>query len=304
MTGWTKGLALLGIAGAPAAAIAQEAAPVSHAVGSDLFFSTDAEDTQVIKAGINLDWQYKSPEERLGIRLEKAWFDALGQGSRGSERIYLRAANRLGDLKWNATVGTDGNTALGSAAIHDEARFRKEFFVEREIVETPQGLTRRIYYTLAGAAIDLPANDRNVLTLVAGLQDFTGRNVRTHLRGNFVHVVKPEAGLSAQLRTRYFRNSHPREFDYYSPRWYLQAVPVLQLRRFSNGWRYLVAGGVGLQRDSESDWRRSTFFNAQVTSPPRRGWSGTAALLFSETPPAAGTSYNYLQVTLGLTRAF
>ena len=80
---------------------------------------------------------------------------------------------------------------------------------------------------------------------------------------------------------------------------------MLQLRRFTNsGWRYVVAGGVGVQRDSDTHWRRSSYFNAQVTSAPRRGWSGNGALLFSETPTTAGNSYNYAQLTLGLTRAF
>ncbi len=284
-------------------ATAQEA-DFDHSVGTDLIFSTDAEDTIVVKSGLNLDWRFEGPEERLGIRVEKAWFKPLGQDWEGRERLYLRAADSLGDWKWNATVGTDGDTILGSAAIHDEARFRKEFFIEREIVETPQGLSRGIYYTFAGAAIDLPADDRNIFTLVGGVQAFTGDNVGTHLRGNFVHLLNPKAGLSLQLRTRYFRNSEPREYDYYSPRWYAQAVPILQLRRFSNGWRYLVAGGVGVQRDSESKWRRSSYFNAQLTTPPKRGWAGTAGLLFSETPTVTGDSYNYLQVTVGLSRAF
>lgn len=290
--------------GAASAARAQQAEAFNHAIGTDLFFSTDAEDTSVIKTGLNLDWRSKGPQDYLGLRVEKAWFKPLGQAWRGRERAYLRGAGSAGEWKWNTTVGTDGRTMIGSAAINDESRFRKELFVEREIVETPQGLERGIYYTFAGAAIDLPADDRNILTLVGGLQEFTGDNVRTHLRANFVHVVKPEAGLSLQLRTRYFRNSDPREYDYYSPRWYAQAVPVLQLRRHSGGWRYLLAGGVGAQRDSESKWRRSSYFNAQVTSPPRRGWSGTAALLFSETPSVTGESYNYLQLTAGLTRAF
>jgi hypothetical protein len=287
---------------APAAAPKSE---FSHAVGTDLFFSTDAEHTDVVKAGLNLDFHYDGPEKYLGIRLEKAWFKPLDQSWEGRERAYLRAANSLGKWKWNATVGSDGHTVLGAAGIHDEAKFRKEFFVEREILETPMGLKKGIYYTFAGAALDLPANDRNVLTLVAGVQDFTGSNVRSHLRATFVHVLKPESGLSVQLRSRYFHDSVPHEYDYYSPRWYVQAVPVLQLRRFTNsGWRYLVAAGVGVQRDSDTDWRRSSYFNASVTSPPRRGWSGNAALLFSETPTTAGNSYNYLQLTAGLTHAF
>jgi hypothetical protein len=302
--------ALLLILGAVALQIASPSAATepaerfSRSVGTDLFLSTDAEHTSIVKAGLNLDWSFESPEKYFGIRLEEARFKPLGQSWKGEERVYLRAASTAGKWKWNATAGTDGRTILGSAEFHDEAKFRKEFFLERAILETPQGLKRPIYYTFGGAAIDLPADDRNLVTVVAGLQEFTGDNVRTHLRANFIHVLKPETGLSVQLRTRYFHDSDPHEFDYYSPRWYLQAVPVLQLRRFSKGWRYLVAGGVGVQRDSDSGWHRSTYFNAQVSSPVRRGWSGDAAILFSETPTATGTSYNYVQATVGLRLAF
>lgn len=297
----TAVLALLaGLVATPALA---EDAP-SRAIGMDTSFSTDADDTDVLKLGLDLDWRHEGPEKYAGIRLEKALFDPLGRGWRGRERAYVRVADSLGKWKYNVTAGTDGHTILGSADVHDEARFRKEFFVEREILETPQGLAKGIYYTLAGGAIDLPADDRNILTLVAGVQPFTGDNVRTLFRANFIHVLKPDSGLSLQLRTRYFHDSDPHEYDYYSPRWYAQAVPVLQLRRFSHGWRYLVAGGIGVQRDSDSGWRRSTYFNAQVTSPPKRGWSGSAAILFSETPSATGNSYSYAQLTLALGRAF
>ena len=294
-------LALLaGLPGTPA--LADDGS--MRAIGMDTSFSTDADNTDVLKVGLNLDWSHESPEKYAGMRIEKAWFDPLGQGWRARERAYVRAADSLGGWKWNGTAGTDGHTLLGSAGLHDEARFRKEFFVEREMLETPESLKRGIYYSLAGAAIDLPADDRNILTLVAGVQDFTGDNVRTLLRANFIHVLKPDSGLSLQLRTRYFHDSDPREFDYYSPRWYAQAVPILQLRRFSHGWRYLLAGGIGVQRDSGSGWRRSTYFNAQVTSPPKRGWSGSASVLFSETPSATGNSYSYAQLTFALVRAF
>lgn len=292
----------------PAAAEAQDSANgmPTHAVGADIFYSSDADETEVLRTGLNLDFAYRGPKERYGIRLEKAWFNPLDRGWQGRERLYLRAADAIGGWSWNATIGTDGDTLLGSVAVHDDSRFRKEFFVEREIVETPQGLARGIYYTFGGAAIDLPVDNRNVFTAVAGLQDFTGDNVRTHLRASYIHVLKPNLGLSAQLRTRWFRNSDPREFDYYSPRWYAQVLPVLQMRRTSDsGWRTLLAGGVGAQRDSDSGWRRSSYFNAQASSPEiGRGWAVTAAFLFSETPTTVGNSYNYLQLTAGLTRAF
>ena len=34
---------------------------------------------------------------------------------------------------------------------------------------------------------------------------------------------------------------------------------VLQLRRFDRGWMYLFAGGLGVQRDSSSGWRGSSY---------------------------------------------
>ena len=276
-----------------------------HAVGTDLFFSTDADHTDVVKAGLNFDWAWAGPEKYLGVRLEKAWFRPVGRRWQDRTRAYLRAADSAGKWTWNVNAGTDGHTLLGSGDIHDEAPLRKEFFLEREILETPEGLKRPIYYTFGGAALDLPADENNVFTVVAGLQDFTGRNMRTQLRANFVHVLSPENGLSIQLRTRYFHDSVPHEFDYYSPRWYAQAVPILQLRRFTGtGWRYLLAGGVGVQRDDSTRWHRSSYFNAQLTSPPKAGWSGSASLLFSETPTATGQSYNYLQLTFGVMHRF
>jgi hypothetical protein len=276
------------------------------AAGIDVFYQTDADNTEVLRIGFNLDARYDGPRDYLGLRVEKARFNPQGRGWQGEERFYLRAADSGGRWKWAASVGTDGNTILGSASVHDEAAWRKELFVERDILETRQGLDRGIYYTFAGGAVDVPVDDRTTLAFVAGAQEFTGRNLRLHLRGNLVHVVKPESGLSVQLRTRWFRNSHPREFDYYSPEWYVQALPILQMRRTTDsGWRYLIAGGVGVQKDSASDWRRASYFNAQATSPEvARGWSLTGNFLFTETPTGGGPGYRYVQLAAGVVRAF
>jgi len=118
-------------------------------------------------------------------------------------------------------------------------------------------------------------------------------------------VVKPKWGLSAQLRTRYFRNSDPNEFDYFSPRWYAEILPVLQVRRFSGGWRYLAAGGWGAQRDSRSGWRQSRYLNLRVNGPAdRKGWGVAGDLTYSNMPITNSDTYDYLRVSLGLTRIF
>lgn len=300
---WTVAAAAL--LASSAAAAAQEAQVLDGpGVGADVFYSTDADDTEVLRTGITFDLKHSGPESYLGLRLEKARFNPVGSGWRAMERAYVRFARPFGEWKAAATVGTDGHTVIGSATVHDEAKFRKEFFIERDIVETRRGVDEGIYYTFAGAAIDLPLNERNVATLVGGIQEFTGDNVRKHLRGNFVHMLAPEQGISVQLRGRYFHDSHPREYDYYSPRWYAQVLPVLQVRRFIKGWRLLAAGGVGVQRDADTDWRRSAYFNAGVQSPETSRWSVNGDILFSETPTVGGSSYNYLQFRAGVLRRF
>ena len=81
----------------------------------------------------------------------------------------------------------------------------------------------------------------------------------------------------------------------------MEALPVIQLRRFSAGWRYLVAAGYGAQRDAGSGWRSSRYVNAQVSSPATRSVQLKASIVYSNTPVGSGYVYDYLQGPLSLT---
>ncbi|HEX8640505.1 MAG TPA: hypothetical protein VF704_05045 [Allosphingosinicella sp.] len=279
-----------------------------HALGTEFFYSSDSDDTEVIREALNLDLRNEGDEGYLGISLERARYNPQGLGWQSRDRIYARAADSFADWQWRARIGTDGETVLGSIGINDTSRYRKEFFVERDLVETREGLRRGLYSTFAGAAIDLPVGEHNILTAFAGVQSFTGDNVRLHLRGSYIHVARPDLGLSLQLRGRYFHSSDPREFDYYSPRWYAEILPVAQVRRFFGGWEVVGAAGLGVQRDSGTDWRQSIHAHARFRSPPgRRGWAVNGALTYTTTPPATGSGdgdYGYLQITAGVSRRF
>lgn len=299
----TAALALVSV---PAAAQDVADAP-SHAIGTDLSFSTDADDTTVLRIGANFDWRYRNSEDYTGFRLERIRYRPNGDKADSDTRLYVRAAGALGGgWKYQANVGTDFDTVLGSASIHDSAKFRKELFVERDKVETPQGIEIPIYFTYAGGTIDVPVSEQAQLTLLGGVQAFTGSNVRTHLRANAIYVVKPDWGLSVQLRTRYFHDSDPGEYDYYSPRWYAQVLPVIQVRRFTDsGWRFLAAGGLGAERDSRSGWRQSRFLNLKATGPAdRKGWALTGEALYSNTPITNADTYDYFRGTVGITHIF
>lgn len=275
------------------------------AAGVDVFSSSDADGTTVTKWGLDLDARRLGPEAYQGMRLELARFQPSGEATTQTLRGYYRFAERGGSWTWGGQVGTDGRSAIGALSLHNEGRLRQEYFLERDIVETRKGLDQGIYYTFAGAAFDLPLSERQTVTLVGGVQDFTGRNVRLHARFNYVAVLKPEWGLSAQLRARYFQSSVPREFDYFSPRHYAQITPTVQLRRRVSGWRLVLAGGLGAQRQTGLGWRKAVALDARLASPPLAGlWSLEAAASYSNTPVSAGYTYDYRQFALGLRRPY
>src|SRR3546814_12994769 len=121
-------------------------------------------------------------------------------------------------MKWNGKRGTDGQTLLGSAALVRDRAGRREYFVERDVLETRSGGDGR-HAPFAGAAFDIPLDARGPqVPLLAGVQEFSGDNVRTHLRALYSLPLWAAWGLGMQLRARRSHPSHPRESDYYSPR--------------------------------------------------------------------------------------
>jgi hypothetical protein len=278
-----------------------------HAVeyaGLEIFYSTDADSTDIEKSALDLDFSHSDSEHYQGLSLELARFRPLGQSLVEDHRLFYRFAG--GDAwKWNGRIGSDGHDLLGSAAIHNESTHRQEYFIEREVIETPLGLQDRLYSTFLAGAFDLPLNDRNLLTTVIGAQDFSEDNLRLHFRGNYIYTISTEHGLSAQLRTRYFHDSEPNESDYFAPGWYAQAIPTLQLRRYVNGWRYSAAAGYGKQRAADTSWRPARLLELSVVS-PRAGhdWIFEAGFIYSNTPASNGFGYDYRQFNLSVGRAF
>ena len=287
--------------------VAQSTEGSGPAIGTEVFVSTDSDETTVWRVAGNFDLRNAPDGSRIGVRVEKAWYDPLGLGAHERERIFLQAADGSGNVNWSVSVGTDGDTLIGSASINDNKTFRKEAFIERDIVETPIGLEQGLYSTFAGAAIDLPADEKNIFTLLAGVQEFTGDNVRLHLRGNFVHVLDSDAGLSAQVRTRYFHSTVPAEYDYFSPEDYGQILPILQMRRFVDGWQLLAVGGIGIQRSTGTDWKQANYAEARVISPTQGNWFVSGEAIYSQTPgtnTVVGSGYDYFQARIGLTHRF
>ena len=269
------------------------------------FFSSDADETDVAKFGVDYDFRHAAADDYLGISLEHAQFRPSGQRGVDSDRLYVRFADGGTRWRWAGRIGSDGHTVLGSFNVFNTDPFRQEYFVEREVVETPLGLQRELYSTFVGAALDIPFDDRTSLSTVLGAQDFDGRNTRLHYRGNLVYILSPDWGLSAQLRLRYFHDSVPGELDYFSPRWYAQAIPTLQVRRFVNGWRYAAAVGLGQQYTADAERRSARLLELSITSPIEgRDWFLKAAFTHTNTPIDSGLGYDYSHFLVSVGRSF
>jgi hypothetical protein len=302
--GAAAGLIALSPLHAQAADASAQQPTLNPAVGVEVWASTDSDKTDVLKILGRALWNFDGRDRYQGVDVEHAWFSPDGQRAREQDRIYLDLADSLGGKwRWSARIGTNGDTILGSASLRS-ADWSKEVFVEREVVETPRGLDQGIYYTFAGASMDLLSGGNDTVNALAGLQKFTGHNVRLHLRGTYVHVVKPSWGLSVQLRARYFHSTVPGEFDYYSPRDFVQLIPVVQWRHFDHdGWMYLAALGYGAQKATGTGWQAARLADLRLESPARsRKLHAFAQLQYSNNSLTGGAGhYHYVVGRLGLT---
>lgn len=298
------GLAMLAALSATAQAASETP---DRALQAQVFLGSDSDGNQTLKTGVSGDWTYTSYDQWSGVTVQDARFS--GDGWRREEgRLFLTGAGHAGEWRWQGSVGSNGHRLLGSGTIHSEDALRKEFFVERDVLETRQGVRNGWVQTYAGAALDLPFSERWNATVLGGVQDFgVGDNLRTHLRANLVYAFLPQQGLSLQLRTRYYHDSHVREADYYTPGNYHQAMGVLAWRRYIGGTQWYARAGLGRQRSGQENWRQARLLEGGVETPRwKQAWLRLDAG-YSDMPAINGSSdrgYNYRFVQLELRYAF
>lgn len=277
-------------------AMAQESNPAIRAEG---FVSSDSDGNDVQRASLGWDFSRRDIEHWWGMRVEHARFSGDGW-SHEEERVFLRAAGGEGGWRWMGEAGTNGDDLLGSASVYSTDERRKEFFLERDVLETRQGVEQGLVHTYAGAAIDLPLSERWTATGLVGLQDFGGDNLRRHLRANLIYAVLPEQGISLQLRLRQFNDSDPREADYFAPGRYRQALGVVSMRRFfGDGYQLRATAGYGRQDFTGVDSHPARLLEVDFQTPKDRGHFLRATAGYTDAPgdgASVGTGYSYRYV--------
>jgi hypothetical protein len=286
---------------------AEDGNAARQAVRTDVWMGSDADGNETRKFALGWDFSHRDLQHWWGAKVEQARFSGQDWSHR-ENRLYLSGAGEAGSWLWEGDVGSNGDDVIGRASLHSRDARRKEVFIEREVLETRGGTANGWVQTFAGATIDMPMGERWSASAVAGLQDFgVGDNLRTHLRGNLVFAVAPEQGVNLQLRGRFYRNSDPREADYYSPEWYGEALGVIGWRRHVGGYQYSARAGWGRQRSGGDDWKRARMLEASIETPRwKDAWLRLDAG-YTDTPVLTDTgtgSYAYRYIRLQAVLAF
>ncbi|WP_374603786.1 hypothetical protein [Arenimonas sp.] len=278
--------------------LAQASGPALRAEG---FGSSDSDGNDVWRASLGWDVSRRDIEHWWGMRVEHARFSGTGWDHQ-EQRLFVRAAGGEGGWRWQGEAGSNGHDLLGSASVYSTDEKRKEFFLERDVLETRQGVGQGLVHTFAGAAIDWPLSGRWTATGLAGLQDFGGANLRRHLRANLVYALVPEQGLSLQLRLRQFNDSDPGEADYFAPGRYRQALGVVSVRRFfGGGYQLRATAGYGRQDFTGVGSQPSRLLELDFQTPKDRGHFLRVVAGYSDAPgngasQGAGYRYRYARV--------
>jgi hypothetical protein len=283
-----------------AALVLPAAADPGPALRPELFLSSDSDGNHSQRSALGWDVRREDIEHWWGFKAERARYS--GDGWRDvDERLFVRAAGGEGNWRWTAEAGTDGDDLLGSASVFSDDARRKEFFLERDVLETRLGTGRGLVHTFAGAAMDLPMGERWSASGLVGLQDFGGDNLRRHLRANLVYALLPEQGLSLQLRLRQFNDSDPRELDYFAPGRYRQALGVVSMRRFVGGYQWRATAGLGRQDFTGAASQPARLLELDFQTPKDRGHYLRATAGYSDAPANSGSGgdgYHYRYVRL------
>ena len=178
-----------------------------------------------------------------------AYIGAQGWGIKGGAMRYTAPGwSANGSLLAGTYKRDDGQTQLDASlglarvASHDYLvggleylqRLRPTtavgFSVERDFVNSVQGIQSGITYTSLALVADHAFTDRFNVGVAAGTALFSNDNQRPILRTRWSYALNEAYGLNAFFKTRNYRNANPYRTEYFSPRRLQEASLGLSLR--------------------------------------------------------------------------
>jgi hypothetical protein len=287
----------LGAAGTLAAAGAQAA----HGVGAAAFAADDSEGFATRRVALGYLPTFAGRDAHTGVRVGATRFSQQG---------WRRDAQQLSVIHRSIDPATtDGWQVEGGLSRQGErelltldASYRRalaekrsvELFVSRDWVETRRALDDGVSVVFAGAALEQGLGEHVTLVGVAGYQDFSDGNHRTHGRAKLIVQPKLDLGLTLQARYRTYRGANDGVArTYFNPSRYDEAMLAVGYRKRLAGWMASVTAGVGRQRVGDAARTASRLFEASLESPAHASHSLRFRAGYNRSASFGGPDYNF-----------
>jgi hypothetical protein len=286
--------------------------PLSMAAGPTVFVSTDNENFNTKRAGVDFFPSVRNQDAATGVRYRHHEFSQDGW-SRSGEQVALVAKGPLaaGVRAWQAETGlmTEGRHTLltldGGYALPIAQGTSAEFFVDRDFVETQAALDQGIHFTFVGGSLEHQPHPKVTLIGIAGYQHFSDDNERKHARFRAIFQPDLDLGLTFQYRYRYY-TSTPNETRraYFNPERYQENMLLAGWRYRSSGWVGSVLAGAGRQSVAETPPGPSRLLEIGVDSPVKASQLLALRAGYLRTAAFGGPDYRYQYIQANWTLRF
>jgi hypothetical protein len=289
---WTL---VLGTLAAGAAQGADSGAGVSG------FVADDSEGFATRRLSLGYLPAYTSGDLHTGVRVA---------GSHFAQDGWQRDAQQISVVRRDLDAATTDGLQLeagysrqgGRGLLTLDAGYRKavaqhtsvEVFLNRDWVETRRALDEGVRFTFGGVAVEQGIGQHVTVVGLAGYQDFSDGNHRSHGRLRLIVQPSLDLGLTLQARLRTYRSasdSAPRA--YFNPSRYDEAMLALGFRKRFAGNMASVTAGVGRQRVGDAERTATRLLEAAWETPRKAKSSLRLRAGYNRSAAFGGPDYSY-----------
>jgi len=286
----------LAASGAHAAGVRQ-----SDGVGAAAFAADDSEGFATRRVALGYLPAFSGRDAHTGVRVGATRFSQDGW-RRDAQQLSLthRSIDPATTDGWQLEGGLSrqgGRELLTFDAGYRRALAGKrsvELFASRDWVETRRALDDGVSVAFAGAALEQGLGAHVTLVGVAGYQDFSDGNHRTHGRAKLIVQPNLDLGLTLQARYRIYRGASDRAVRaYFNPPRYDEAMLAVGFRKRFAGWMGSVTAGAGRQRVGDAARTASRLVEASLESPAHATHSLRFRAGYNRSASFGGPDYSY-----------
>jgi hypothetical protein len=269
--------------------------------GAAAYVSKDNEDFYTRRAGVEYLPRFRHGDSLTGVRYTAHYYEQ-GDWSRNGEQVTVvhRDIDPATANGWQLDAGAFQQG--GHAMLTLDGNYRRplaertalELFVDREWVETQAALNKGVNFTFAGGGIEQGLGPHVTVLGLAGYQDFSDGNARTHGRVRVIVQPDLDLGLTLQARYRvYTSSSEDVGGAYFNPNRYDETMVAVAWRQRLLGWTGRLIAGAGRQHVADDPSTPTRLYEASVQSPPVHAYSLRARAGYNQSASFNGPDYRY-----------